>query len=414
MLLILLFACHTIDKINPESGGTGTADTCGGEIYVPLAGYDTTTPVLADAHADTYGAAPTPYHLHLSWGVGDPSTSMSFVWRTDYDTLATRVEYGIDTTYGSVAEGRSFGVGALTEYGRVHEVHACDLLPGTTYHYRVGGDGGWSEDHVFTTAPAPGSTEKFVFGVAGDARDNQETWQQLLAAMAQKGPDFLMFTGDAVDIGVNMDEWDAWLNAGAGVLEEIPVVLAHGNHEFQAQPFYALFAQPGNEQWFSFDYANAHLIVLNDTVAESGDKELQATWMQSDLAATTQPWRFAFHHIPAYSSCTTHGSNSELQSLWSPVEEAGGIAIDFAGHNHNYERSVPLYNGAEVSESEGTTYVVTAGAGADLYGNDLSQSFTAVAAVTEHYTIVEIEGGNLTLTAYDLAGNVIDTFTRSR
>jgi hypothetical protein len=412
MLISLLVGCHTIEKIGLDTGASNQG-ACDTPIYVAKAGYDTEDPVLADPHADTFGPSPTPFHVHLSWS-DDPSTTMSFVWRTDADTLASRVEYGTDTSYGSVADGASFFVGPDTTAGRVHEAHVCGLTPGTTYHYRVGGEGNWSEDRTFTTAPTPGEAAPFRFAVTGDSRDNQATFGLLLDEIDKRGVDFYLFSGDAVDLGVNMEEWDAWFDAGEGHMDARPLVFAHGNHEFQVQNYYALFAQPGNEQWFSLDYADAHFVVLNDTVATAGDRELQASWMEQDLAATTAKWRFAMHHMPAYSSCTTHGSNLDLQALWSPIEEAGGVVLDFAGHNHNYERSVPLRNGAETTPELGTTYVVAAGAGATLYGNDLSNPFTAVAEITEHYVIVDVADGVLTLTAYDLAGNVLDTFTTTR
>jgi hypothetical protein len=75
---------------------------------------------------------------------------------------------------------------------------------------------------------------------------------------------------------------------------------------------------------------------------------------------------------------------------------------------------VPLRSGVETSADQGTTYIVSAGAGADLYDNDLEQPYTAVAQVTFHYVIVVVSGNTVTATAYDLAGNVLDTFSTSR
>jgi hypothetical protein len=411
-MLLLLLGCHTIEKIQPTVYA-GPTDACEGRIYAPLSGFSADDPVLADADAEEYGPAPRPYQVHLSWAE-EPSTSMAVVWRTDIPTLATQVEYGPDTSYGSVAAGRSFLFGAAGAENRAHEAHLCDLSPGTTYHYRVGGAGGWSADHTFTTAPAPGEDATIRFAVSGDSRGAQDTWALVLQAMDAHAPDFYVFSGDAVDIGVDMDEWNAWFEAGEGHIDTRPVMVAEGNHELQTQEFYAQFALPGNEQWFSFDYGPAHFVFLNDTVADPGDLQTQAAWMGDDLAATDAKWRFAVHHQPAYSSCTTHGPNTTLQQVWSPVEEAGNVAIDFAGHNHNYERSVPLRGGLETTTALGTTYMVTAGAGADLYGNDLSQPYTAVAAVTENFAIVEVSGDTTTMTAYDLAGNVLDTLTITR
>lgn len=407
----LLAGCPAPDEAPADS--TADVPVCGAEIMVPQSGFDASTPVPADPDAATFGAAPAPFQVHLSW-MDEPSTTMAVVWRTDGDTLASRVEYGLDTTYGSVSAGASFFLLNGEEFGRIHEVHLCDLTPGTEYHYRVGGEGHWSEDRTFRTAPARGSTEAIRFLVAGDSRDNQAVWGQILQLAEKHAPDFYMFTGDAVDLGTNLTEWDAWYGYGEGYFDRRPVLQAHGNHEFQLQAYYALVALPGNEQWYSFDYGPAHFAVLNDTVAVSGDREVQADWLRDDLAATALPWKLAFHHIPAYSSCTAHGGDPDLAELWSPVEEEGGVAVDFAGHNHNYERSYSIRAGERVADGEGTTYVVSAGAGADLYGNEGEDPRTAVYATTENYTMVEVTGTTLTITAYDLAGNVLDTYQLTR
>ncbi len=406
----LLLACYTLEKVGDS---LPVNDPCG-DIYAPQAGFSTTAPEAADPDAPALGAAPAPRQIHLSWA-GDPSTTQAVLWRTDAGTMPTQIEYGPEADsapYGQQKSGASFLADTTdTTDGRIHEVRLCGLTPGTVYRYRVGGEGAWSPDYTFTTAPVPGTVQKFTFGIAGDSRDNQSTWGELVAQMEQHDPAFYLFSGDMVDLGVNMEEWDAWFAAFEGVAEHKPVMPVHGNHEFLARQYFAFFALPGNEQWYSFDYAQLHVIGLNDTVADATDIDLQATWMQQDLEATDQPLRVVFHHIPAYTSCTTHPPDARLREKWSPVEEAGGVAIDFTGHNHNYERSYPMKGGVETTPEQGTTYIVSAGAGADLYDNDLSEPYTATAHVAWHYVIVEVDGGTITTTAYDLAGNVLDTFT---
>lgn len=408
LLFLALVACHRLageDAATTEVVG----NQCGAEILEPQAGYVSTTREPADADELSFGLDPAPYNVRLSWA-DDPSTTAAILWRTPADTLASRVEYGTDSSYGTTVAGASFTFLTGEEDGRVHEVHLCELQPATTYHYRVGGGDHWSPDYSFTTAPAPGSDVPLVIGVAGDSRDNQGVWKAELEAMAAFAPDFVIFSGDAVDFGSNMAEWDAWLDAGAGTIESTAVVLAHGNHEFYAQNFFGLVAQPGDEKTFSLDYGPLHLTVLDDSTT-SADRAAQATWLQSDLSETSQPWKIVSHHQPAYSSCTTHGSDDELRELWSPIEEANGVQLDLAGHNHNYERSAPMNAGLEVADGAGTVYVVSAGAGADLYANDLANPWTKVAVVTEHFTMLTIDGNELSLKTYDLGGNVIDTTT---
>ena len=405
----LMLACHRLEKIDPLADNRA----CGDPIVDPVAGYSTEKPALATAHAESYGASPSPRHVHMSWS-SDPSSSQAILWQTDADTLATMVEYATAGTDPEFALGGSFLASATPEDGRLHEVHLCGLKPGTRYTYRVGGEGAWSPEYSFTTAPEPGSSASFKVGIAGDARDNQSTWGQLLSQMESHDPAFYLFSGDLVDLGVNMVEWEAWFDALGGVGEYKPFMTVHGNHEFLTRQYFGFFSLPGNEQWYSFDYGQMHIVGLNDTVAQATDLDTQATWMDQDLQETEAPLKVVFHHKPAYTSCNTHPPDPLLQEKWAPVEERNGVVLDFSGHNHNYERSYPLNGGVETTPELGTTYIVSAGAGANLYDNDLGQSYTAGAAVTYHYVILEVDGGTVTTTAYDLAGNVLDTFTTSR
>jgi hypothetical protein len=396
---VLLFALACVPPDAPRIRDTGHGSgSCSPPVHLPASGWSTDETPLADRHAETYGADPAPRQIHLDWSY-DPARSISVVWRTDAATLASQVELGD----GTVAEGRSF---ELEGMGRIHEVHVCDLEAGTTYRYRVGGAGAWSDTFSFTTAPAAGDTAPFRFVVAGDSRDAPGTWGTILDVAEPLAPDFYVFTGDAVHTGTDVAEWDAWLDAGAGHFESHPLVMSHGNHEALAEAYFALFALPGNEQWYGLDYGGAHLAVLNDTTAQSGAMEDQAAWLADDLAATDAPWRFAFHHMPAYSSCEGHGSDLENRAAWSPVEEAGGVAVDFTGHNHVYERSYPIRDG--IKGDRGTLYVVSAGAGAGLYDFGPIRPFTSVHAITNNFVMVEVDGDAMHLTAYDIGGNVLD------
>src|SRR5688500_18965921 len=55
---------------------------CSPAITIPQAPGIVDPEAVVDAHADVLGAAPAPYHVHLGWPSSDPSTSISFLWRT--------------------------------------------------------------------------------------------------------------------------------------------------------------------------------------------------------------------------------------------------------------------------------------------------------------------------------------------
>src|SRR4029453_8728499 len=76
------------------------------------------------------------------------------------------------------------------------------------------------------------------------------------------------------------------------------------------------------EEWYSFDYGNAHFVALNDSPEESALGDPQRKWLESDLAAVdraTTPWIVVTHHRPMYSCATAHGSDLDLRSAWQPI-----------------------------------------------------------------------------------------------
>lgn len=166
-------------------------------------------------------------------------------------------------------------------------------------------------------------------------------------------------------------------------------------------------AQPNNEQWYSADYGPAHFVFFNDS-GLSTEIDDQEQWMAADLDASSAPWKITLHHQPAFSSSTVHAVSSQVRDHFVPVLEAHGVNLDLAGHNHHYERMLPLKDG--VFTPGGTLYVVTAGGGAPLYPNDGHAGYSAVVAVTNHYTLLKIEASSLQGQAIDLAGNVLDTW----
>ena len=107
--------------------------------------------------------------------------------------------------------------------------------------------------------------------------------------------------------------------------------------------------------------------------------------------------------------------NGARVALWVvPALEAGGVDLVLCGHNHIYERSVPIFEGQEVPMGQGTMYIVSGGAGAPLYQEIDDQWFNAEATMAEHYVIGDFGPDEATFVVRDLSDNVIDQFTVPR
>jgi len=420
-MLLFLLACIDFysDPVNTitDTASDLTPSDCSVEVYIPtgILGDDQ---VLADPHSATLGEAPTPYHIHLGWPSSDLSSSASFLWRTDAETLGSQVQIGPAESFpenAQLVDGYSFLFGGGVIGGgpfRIHETRICGgLTPDTAYQYRVGTEGAWSDPIIFRTPKKPGELSEYRIGLAGDSRGAYTTWGEILAAMDEENVDIILFSGDMVELGANQNEWDAWFGASGDVLARIPFLAAHGNHEFLAQNYFAQFGFPNNEEWFAANYGDLLAISLNDTVRDVNQiSSDQVLFLQSTLENTSARWKFVFHHQPAYSTCTRHGSDHELREAWTPIFDEHRVDVVLSGHNHIYERSVPIRDGQERPMGEGTMYIVSGGAGAPLYVESDSEWFGNIANPIEHYIIVDVKNNEAQFTVKDLAGNVIDSF----
>lgn len=366
------------------------------------------------------GASSAPRLVHRGVPTADASTTASFHWVTDADQRTSIVELGTSPgALTSAAAGWSF-LEELDGERVVHEVHMCGLDSSTTYHYRVGAPGAWSETFEFTTAPAPGSGDTVRFAVAGGTRSpTHELWGQALAEMAERDVDFVLFTGAAVDTGTITAQWEQWWRQGTGetehgLLTRIPILIALGGHDLAGD--FAMRSGPGNRQDYGVRFGDVVVGVLGDSNAFLTGEDLDAQAAALDAALrehSDATWSFVVHSRSMYSASTRHGSQADTREALGPVVAARGVDVVFSGHDNNYERTRPICHGDDqvcTREDGGVVHVVTAGLGAPLYDNS-ADWWTEVSERTESYVVVEAARDAVTLTAYRLDGSVIDTFT---
>jgi hypothetical protein len=413
VFLVIAAACSGEED---EPAFTGT----GGKLAIDGCDYSITTRMGAEAPrkaSNKKGADPTPRQVHLGF-VGDPRTSVVAQWRTqDETTTATVIRYaaGADLSADQLTETRTgiqFGYrGTGTDVFRVHQAHLCGLEPGTAYSYQVGAEGAFSPVYTFRTAPdvAANPDAEVVFGFVGDSRDGYDVWSQLVGELAKRSPDLVLYSGDAVTIGITQFEWEEFLGRGEPLFARAPVVFAHGNHEVNSVNFFSQFAMPGDQENFSFDYGHAHLTVANDTpedptaIAGKAREHLAADFE----ASKTARWKLLMHHQAIWSSATAHGSNLELQQAWMPLIDQYGIDLVLNGHEHEYEISRPLKNGqVQASNAGATVYVVNGGAGAPLY--DIGSGFhTAYSEKTYSAAVLRVTRSSLELDPFRQDGGAI-------
>ena len=110
-----------------------------------------------------------------------------------------------------------------------------------------------------------------------------------------------------------------------------------------------------------------------------------------------------------------HGTEPDLQREWTPLYDQHGVDLVLNGHDHDYEVTKPivwdagLMTGRVVANpSLGPVYVVSGGAGAELYGAG-TDFWTKYSESTHSAAIVTVRRNQMTLDAFRPDGTAIPT-----
>jgi hypothetical protein len=422
--VLALTACSGDDAGDPETfvdqGGTLEIDGCD---------YTLTTRIGAEKpvpSGKTIGSDPKPRAVHLGI-MGDPRTSIVAQWRTvDELTTVTELRYGKGEGLGEAQltetiKGVHFRYNATgTDLFHMHQAHVCGLEPGTTYSYQVGTDGHWSPIYTFHTAPDVEAhpDAEVVIGFAGDSRGGYDVWGQLATQLKQRTPDLILFSGDAVTIGLTQFEWEEFLVVAEPLLATTPIVITNGNHEANAINFFSQFALPGDQENFGFSYGFTRIFVANDSPDNPSDlTSVIPTAMDADFTDhASARWKLLMHHRPMYSSGSRHGSALDLQAAWGPVVDEHKLDLVLNGHEHQFEITKPLLAGAvQTSSATGTVYVVAGGAGAELYGFGTVGPWSEYSESTHTAATIRVRRDQLTMESFRPDGTMLPMgFTKTK
>jgi len=296
----------------------------------------------------------------------------------------------------------------------LHEVVVDGLEPGRRYRYRVD-CAGETADGEFATAPEAGSPFSFV--VFGDTRSMAGSHLRVIERIHREVPDFILGTGDMVDMGARDDQWQQFFDIEGPLLRENVLFPSLGNHDRQgagrtADAFRKYFSLPENspnpERYYAFTYGNARFLIL-DSNAYAFALTDQTAWIERELqeARLDPKIRHIFvsmHHPPF--SISLHGGRTELRDAWTPLYEKYGVTAVFSGHDHCYERA----------ERNGVRYFVSGGGGAPLYPRARAPSPIDVESVAyfervNHYLRVVVMGDLIEVSAIRADGSLIETTT---
>lgn len=301
-----------------------------------------------------------------------------------------------------------------------HILHVTGLPTGTQYLYRLTGPAATDSDLHELKTPLPSGVPLHL-DVIGDTGSGLPAQYAVAAQLDKDGPDYVLHAGDVVyPNGADSDYDRTVFRPYAALLAHTPMLPCIGNHDvgslFGAQAYLNNFVLPENgpaglkERCYSITLGDVILISIDRTLDSQTITNVIIPWIRETLSHSTAMWRLLMFHYPIYQSGSSH--HAIIQSdidLWGPLCDEWNIDLCLTGHNHFYERSLPIRAGSIVQPGEGTVYIVSGNGGQLLYKmNDPVE--TSAAHDDQHYGFVRLlfDGRHLDLAEIADDGQTLD------
>lgn len=300
-----------------------------------------------------------------------------------------------------------------------------NLEPNCTYYYRVGCEGNWSGIKEFTTNGDEEFTFLYTSDTQGEDINDFKITGNTLREAKKRFPEskFWVVPGDIVNAGSYEEQWDWFFKETEDTLSSMIFVPAVGNHEGSNSTFarhFNLNAVNRDEipkgTVYSFNYGEAHFMVLNTEVYKGKELEKEINWLKKDIKKSDKKWNIVIMHKGIY-SIGSHINDSDIAENLRPeltkVFDELGIDLVLQGHDHVYARSKPLKNGKvtddiiknnTVTNPKGTIYITNNTAGFKFY-NPKKEAKNELFEISEQpgkqvYTGIKINNDELKLTSY--------------
>ena len=347
-----------------------------------------------------------PYNMIANIN-GDPATRMAFCWFTNEGVTEGKVQLlakanataddfasidgvlTIDATptttkplnYAVSTSGiiTATHMGSMRKFTYVsHKAIAENLQPGTTYSWRVGYEGHWSEIAQFTTKEAEQGEFSFVYMSDSHIMNKEYVdaarWCSDAVANTMTDARFCVFPGDFVETGTSANsewEWERWFEESIKpVIMKMPIVPTDGNHDdsdnlnytyhFNADNAFNKTAQTKPQFdgiTYSFMYGDVLFLVysLQDWWKATGSNAStrRSTYLSTDVknwfydqveAHPEAKYRVTLSHKNIFSG-SGHSIDDEtpmFRDIMLPIFADCQIDLAIQGHDHCYEVIGPV------------------------------------------------------------------------
>jgi 3',5'-cyclic AMP phosphodiesterase CpdA len=243
-----------------------------------------------------------------------------------------------------------------------------------------------------------GEDDGFTFAVLSDSEREDTnlspTFQGMIKNANKSGAEFLIHMGDFTHQGKETEyqEVKNYLDQNL----KIPYYLAPGNHDIlQDKDDKKTFQKYFGKLYYSFDFKNAHFIILDNSNNKVGFNDDQISWLKDDLEENKNKQIFIFMHRPInvpyvekidVSDGATKKAKESYNKFIDLIKNYE-ISKIFAGHVHIYFTYT----------LEGVPVLITGGG-----GSEPNLPFWDTASSFEHYILVKVRKNSDTAKVIEL------------
>lgn len=391
------------------------------------------------------------------------SSSFTVSWFTKYSVEGTDIEIvkeneaftgkamtdGVTATNEKVrysAPGFDVGEFSILPYERElvkHTVTVTGLEADTDYKF-VFGDftKGFTAEAAVSTAPEKDGKFTFIHvsGSEGYIPSHYENFKNTLNAADALYPDsdFIVHTGSLTKKPENDDQWSFAISAAEDIFSSKRFVYSAGSSDSEGNSevskYFSVTTAPdqldNSGVYYSYDYGNAHFIVLNtNNLTSGGALSLeQSEWLKNDLMQSSKKWNILIMHQSIYGAVSAPALKTQLLSIMEDFD----IDLILQGSENVYVRtdyirndSPVLYNIKEVtvdgasydaySDAKGTVAIISGNTASESGGEipegvcyDKAQSYGC-----PMFSAITIDGNVLAVSAYtveDTKAQKVDSF----
>lgn len=241
---------------------------------------------------------------------------------------------------------------------------------------------------------ADAAPNRFRFAVLGDRTGDAQpgVYEKIWSEIDRFHPDFVINVGDTIQGGNDATAAAEW-RALRPIWEPYHYLIyfTPGNHDIWSPASRRIYGQEtGHPAFYSFNYQEAHFVVLDnsqDPDLSTGLSDRQMQFLARDLAENPDRTpKFVFFHKPFW-LIPVKFENSHFR--FHQLMKKYGVQFVFSGHGHQYVRAV----------LDGVTYLEVPSSGGKLKGQGVDEGWFY------GYAQVRVDGSKADVTVKDIGPN---------